>query len=284
VVGRDGGNDEELHVLDLDGGIDRVVAAPPQTINESPTWVPGTDRLLFDSSRAGKIHLFATTAGDLSSVQQLTTLDGYQGVPSVSPDGRTVAFDNSDDNGTLGLSLLDLATGRVSVLVQPPGLPAFDSAPAFSPDGKRIAFIRKQSQQAPNAREAAFVVNADGTGLLQLTTFERDVCRIRWAPSGDRLFFSDKCENGTVTGAKDVWSIHSDGSAETQVTHNQAGSHTFDPEASPDGSTLIAVRWEAGTRNNTLWLIDLSGVPIRPVYASPPGSFIEWPAWSSARG
>jgi TolB protein len=282
VEGRDDGTDEVIHLIRPSGGVVATIPRPGVSMNEAPDWIPGTLDLLFDSSRAGRIHLFRFDQA-LGEVTQLTDGDRFEGVPSVSPDGTSIAFDYATDRASLGLSLMDVDGTNIRTLVPPPDAPVYDSAPAFSPDGRHVAFIRKRSQARPNAQEAAFVVNVDGTGLRQLTSWDLDVGRIRWSPDGTRLVFSDKAENQTEETSQDVWMIDADGTALTNITRNAGGHHTFDPEWSPDGTRLVVLEWHVGVKQHmNLLTMDPDGGDPRPAYASRDGWFLEWPTWRAA--
>jgi eukaryotic-like serine/threonine-protein kinase len=76
----------------------------------------------------------------------LTTDPGYEGMPSLSPDGSQVAF------GSFGEKLDNLDI-YVKLIGGGPPLrltsdPAFDKSPAWSPDGRSIAFIRERGDKA----------------------------------------------------------------------------------------------------------------------------------------
>ncbi len=62
--------------------------------------------------------------------------DLYGGGGSISPDGTTYAFSRADGDRH-NLVLLDVASGRMRVLVSPPA-GAFVSVPRYAPDGQRI--------------------------------------------------------------------------------------------------------------------------------------------------
>ena len=88
--------------------------------------------------------------------------------PAWSPDGRKLAVQWSTESG-LGsrIAVVDLPTRTMAVLdVAPPeGIDSVqDEAPAWFPNGKRIVF---QSNRGGNVD--VWVINADGTGLVQVT-------------------------------------------------------------------------------------------------------------------
>jgi Tol biopolymer transport system component len=196
--------DEIILTLKPDGSDAWQVATDRPSINEGPAWIPGTSTVVFDSDRAGSIDLFRTDVGSAAVTAITKTRDGLEGFASVSPDGMTIAFDNSTSSRSLGIWLMAIDGSHARRLVRPPAPPAFDSAPAFSPDGSMVAFSRKRDQRAPHAQEAAFVIRADGSGLRQLTDCDLDVARIRWAPDGSHLVFSDNAENRPIDGAVDL--------------------------------------------------------------------------------
>jgi TolB protein len=276
VQGRSDGEDTYILIISPDGSGVTQVETPQVSQNEGPAWDPAGS-LLFDSSRAGQIHLFERDGS--GSVRQVTSGDGFEGFPAVSPDGQTIAFDNASAQGTLGLTLMDRAGGHLRRLVEPPPAPAFDSAPVFSPDGRQVAFVRKKSQSPPDAQEAVFIVNIDGSGLRQLTDWNMDVGRVRWAPDGGMLVFADNYENRPHDGAQNVWTIRPDGTGLTQLTRNAPGHFTFDPDFSPDGRHLVVMGWVLGDNHNTMSIADVNATNPTVIFTGDDGWFLEWPSW-----
>ena len=62
--------------------------------------------------------------------------------------------------------------------------------PQPSPRGDRIAFVLRSTDLAANkGRYDVWMVNADGSGLVQLTTDPASDDSPRWAPDGQSLYF-----------------------------------------------------------------------------------------------
>ena len=73
--------------------------------------------------------------------EPLTTDPGYEGEPTFSPDGETIAY-VSDRDGNFEIYLQQVAGGPAINLTRNP---AGDIQPAFSPDGHEIAFVSDRS-------------------------------------------------------------------------------------------------------------------------------------------
>src|SRR5216117_1607879 len=85
--------------------------------------------------------------------------------PSISPDGRRIAFSRNTDVGVTSIYVMNVdGTGTTSIVQ---GL-VFNPGPVWSPDGCQIAFrSNHDGETGPVARIS--VVNADGTGLHQVS-------------------------------------------------------------------------------------------------------------------
>ena len=92
------------------------------------------------------VHLprrLVTAEPDWSDVtlSLLTTDPGYEGEPTFSPDGHTIAY-VSDREGNFEIYLQQIDGGPAINLTKNP---AADIQPAFSPDGREIAFVSDRS-------------------------------------------------------------------------------------------------------------------------------------------
>ena len=101
-------------------------------------------------------------------VRSVTGLDGYEMMPSLSPDGNQVAFawngDTERSNVDVYVSMIGTpAVHRVTTHA------AMDVFPRWSPDGRQIAFVREWTAHAGRV----YVVSPLGGPERKLTTSTR---------------------------------------------------------------------------------------------------------------
>src|SRR6266700_3331324 len=132
-----------------------------------PAWSPDGSKIAFQSDRSAvadardTLDVYGMHA-DGSNVVQLTRDTTQEGEPAWSPDGTRIAFATSRDGNEEIYVMTASGTNRVN-LTKHPGL---DVAPVWSQDGSKIAFM---SSRSGNSLQI-FVMNADGTGVVQVTS------------------------------------------------------------------------------------------------------------------
>ena len=146
--------DSDLFVLSASGTERQITFGPPDDFD--PAWSPNGKLIAF--SRNNRLHLMNA---DGSEVRRVTDYTESESNPNWAPNGNRIVYaacvDNCQDvpdqdiftvkpDGTEGVKLTDG--------------PEMDGFPAWSPDGRRIAFTRF---------EGMFVMDADGSNLIQLT-------------------------------------------------------------------------------------------------------------------
>ncbi|MFO0597883.1 MAG: S9 family peptidase [Myxococcaceae bacterium] len=102
-----------------------------------------------------------------------------------------------------------------------------------SPDGTKVVFtLRSTDLEANKGRIDLWLMNADGTGLRQLTTHEGNETDPWWSPDGSTIYFLT-----ARTGSNQVWSLSLNGGEAQQVTKLPLDVDTF--KLTPDGKTLV---------------------------------------------
>ena len=146
-----------------------------------------------------------------------TTTEGTWTSLDLSPDGKTIVFDMMGD-----LFTVPVTGGKAMPLTK--GL-AFDSHPRWSPDGKKILFSSDRS-----GAENIWWIDLEKKDTFQVTK-ERDqnFPSATWTPDGDYIVYS----KGKMQ--VQLYLVHKDGGAGTQLISTPAGLKTIDPAVSPDG-------------------------------------------------
>jgi dipeptidyl aminopeptidase/acylaminoacyl peptidase len=187
------------------------------------------------------------------------------------------------------LCLILLATALPAVAADPHPFTVRDllamrriTDPQPSPRGDRVTFVlRTTDLEANRGRTDLWMVNADGTGLIRLTSDPAPDGNPRWAPDGQSLYFLS-----SRSGSNQVWRlpIASGAAGEpVQVTHLplDADNLTVSPdgfrlafslEVYPDCPTVACTRERLDQKAKT----QASG----KLYQGDAGFFRHWDTWS----
>jgi Tol biopolymer transport system component len=165
--------------------------------------------------------------------------------------------------------------------------PYGDVAPDVSPDGSRIAFTREGGSATGCYYRCVYVMNADGSGVTQVTWFpsspfseSRYDNYPRWSPDGQWLVFTRWNQN-TSPPQRDVYKVRPDGTGLTALTtHGEADQIAT---WSPDGSKIAYDRKEGGYYSTTvqIHIMDADGTNGHRITSSTSGHRDDWPAWSA---
>jgi Tol biopolymer transport system component len=106
--------------------------------------------------------------------------------------------------------------------------PGKDVSPAWSPDGTQIAFASMR-----NGADTfdIYVMDADGSNVMQLTDHPANDSGPAWSPDGTLVAFASERD-----GNSEIYVIQLDGSGLTNVTNDPGDD--FNPAWSPDGTRI----------------------------------------------
>ena len=120
--------------------------------------------------------------GDGSSQVRLVQSSGEDFSPSLSPDGRQVAFVSTRD-GNHEVYVVNVDGTGLANLTRNSGME--DGFPAWSPDGTRIVYTSYVVGTTNSSQ--AYVMNADGSSPAPITSLNYGVSQTSWAPSANML-------------------------------------------------------------------------------------------------
>ena len=116
--------------------------------------------------------------------------------------------------------------------------------------GGQIAFASERS-----GLPQIWLINVDGSDLIQLTDDQGGACQPDWAPDGTKLVFVSPCpRNQDAYPGSSLFVINADGSGLTVLPTFPGGD--YNPSWSPDGESILFTSIRAGGRPQ-IWVLNL---------------------------
>ncbi|MEE3369673.1 MAG: hypothetical protein VX346_10055 [Planctomycetota bacterium] len=150
-----------------------LVVKPTAAVIWHAALTPDGQHLLYAAS--GQLRMYPLSGG---TERTLTETEGRNNWPSVSPNGRQVAF-GSSRLGNYDLFTLDLDQKTTRRLTTNKSM---DARPTWSPDGKQIAFVSTRHRNYE-----LYLIGHDGNGLTRVTQNPERDDYPSWHPDGQHL-------------------------------------------------------------------------------------------------
>lgn len=202
-----------LYVMKADGSdVRQLTREKDPTVAYMPSWSGDGKRIVFGLH--GKEPWMASISPDGNNFRIL----GKGHDPCISPDGKTIAFTETDGKGWCVFLCDADGSNRRQITYGTNEMGAV--YPNWSPDGKRIVY----ANQVNNALEQ-FVCDADGRNIRQLTHLSKISCPAAWSPDGKWISFRvtdnafwrnkelmEKTYKDKRGDKRPVWVVRADGS------------------------------------------------------------------------
>ena len=185
----------------------------------------------------------APTPLTLTDVVQLTTAAGYEADPSLSPDGRRIAY-TAEENGFNEIYVRPLGEGKPIQVTADGGQ---NVGAVWSPDGERIAYHSL-------AKGGIWVVPASGGVAQQVVAVGSEPA---WSPDGSTLAFSTY--QGALAERAEIMAVPVAGGVARAVTRpgSPRGGHRG-PAWSHDGRRVVFYTFD-GIEGASLWVAPAAG-------------------------
>jgi TolB protein len=171
----------------------------------------------------------------------------------------------SDRSGSWQLHTMDPDGRDMTQVTNMPPTDYDNWTPSFSPDGKRIAFCYGTGISSEVSLTEIYVINADGTGLKQLTQSGGGDCFPHWSSDGSHIAFS-----GNFPPAGAIAVMRSDGTGQELLLRNGQWKfwNVFGSIYTPDGQNIV-FESQFGGLVSAVWIMNSNGTHPRRLTPAP---------------
>lgn len=185
-------------------------------------------RIAYINKSSGR---YALRIADADGENPVTMVSSKEPIisPAWSPDGSKIAYVSFEKKKPI--IFVQSLSGQRTMLANFKGN---NSAPAWAPDGNKLAIVLTYG-----ANSQVYTINADGSGLQQVTKSSAIDTEPTWSTDGKWIYFSS--DRG---GKPQIYKVSSAGGDPQRVTFE--GAYNVSPRFSPDGKSLAMIRNDGG--------------------------------------
>jgi len=214
-----------IAVMDVRHSEGRLTGTQPVALvsefSDGPFWAPDGQSLLYTTTlgSGGWVTMHYNLA--TGETRQLTGIPENSTDPTFSPDGSRIIFTFYTDPSTQihDLFVINADGSGFTNLTNTPSDSEY--LPAWSPDGSRIAFSSSRyNEDSSISASDLFIMNADGSNRVQLTTHPEGDFDAAWSPDGTMLAFTSERDSANDSNYE-IYIINADGTGETRLTNNR---------------------------------------------------------------
>ncbi|MDQ4034959.1 MAG: hypothetical protein M3153_03435 [Chloroflexota bacterium] len=257
-----------------DGTEDHEIGADvvPGAIHHHPDWSPDGSQLLFDvQGEPDQLYVINADGSDARIVTDCELPECVGAThASWSRDGTRIAAAYAigplgpEGPARLGLAIIDVESGARTVILDHDAADGQDLYPRWSADDEQLVFWRERN----DGTTAVFVIDADGSNLMQLTDWDQVAGDPDWSPDGSLIVFTThplRVYGGSEPS--DLYTMRPDGTDVRRLTHLE-GSRATQPRWTPDGEAITYTRVGASGGPRHIWAIRADGTDDSPVLTS----------------
>ena len=247
-------------------GLPQVQLTTARPDDAQSAWSPDGRRIAFKSRRNGNNELYVMNPDGSDQTRLTNSFRVSEGQPAWSPDGTRLlvpADAGQPDHARTPTSGRSMSTRPPRTRARSSSAPA-TTLPSYSPDGTRILFRGDQDLVDHSGDEELYVMNADGTDVVQLTQNDVFDSAPAFSPDGTKIAFESARDSGDPL-ALDIYVMNADGTGVRRLTADPA--HDEGPIFSPDGTKIAFASLRSGQED--IWVMNADGSGLRRLTDDP---------------